>query len=116
MQGRDIADLYLSRVNESHPWREDFYYEFPLADLVSSSSLVTKKYKYVRYEKPNNNGAVEQLFDLEHDPYELNDLMNSGIAKVDVLTPLKQRFEELKYTAINNDGIDIAKCVKGQNP
>ncbi|KAG7371676.1 arylsulfatase [Nitzschia inconspicua] len=118
MQGRDIADLYLGRVSESHPWREDFYYEFPLADILTSSSLVTKKYKYVRYEKRNNNGAIEQVFDLEHDPYELNDLMNSTTTQtqVDVLTQLKQRYEELKAVSINNDGIDIAKCVKGENP
>jgi arylsulfatase len=111
MQGRDIADLYLPRASAA-PWREDFFYEFPLQDIAASTALVTKQFKYMKFER---NG-IEMLFDLENDPYELNDLMESEHVHADLLPKLKERYQQLKEEATNNTGLEIAQCVRGINP
>ena len=95
MQGRDIADLYL-RPNTTTPWRDEFYYEFPEGiGLTPSEALVRKKYKYIKY--PNAGVEFEQFFDLENDPYELNDLLHSSDLNASssvkgVLEEMRQRF------------------------
>lgn len=101
MQGRDISDLYLStdifksRTKQKHvSWRNEFYYEFPLDEFPSSNALVRKKWKYIQWP----GFDYEQLFDLENDPFELNDLLNSTSAGDvhDVLQEMRARFAELQ--------------------
>jgi len=75
MEGRDIADLYLppdkaTTKLEEKPWRTEFMYEFPLWSM-SSNALIGERYKYIEW--PGHN--YEQLFDLQNDPFELNDLL-----------------------------------------
>jgi arylsulfatase len=84
IQGRDMADIYVKRPQEgggpgkfgveTKPWREDFYYEFPLGEFPASTALVTRQYKYIRW---SDKGKREQIFDLQNDPYELHDLMTA---------------------------------------
>jgi arylsulfatase len=126
MQGRDIADLYLEErtsKKDHRPWRHDFFYEFPLHDVMASSALVTKKYKYMKFER---KGGIEQLFDLEKDPYELNNLMmvmmknassDHDVLQAEILPQLKERYRQLKEEAVTTDGImNVPKCEKGRNP
>jgi arylsulfatase A-like enzyme len=125
MQGRDIADLYLGEaehitdtmvgkianpsLSRTGPWRQDFFYDFPLSDITASTSLVTKNYKYVAYQR-RSGGVIEQLFDLQSDPYELNDIIEnvSGI----LLNQLQERYRQVKEEARNNDGVEVPKCQK----
>ena len=84
MQGRDMADLYLpcrrpgkdaaAEARCQYPWRSEYYYEFPLAHggLIASSALVRKKWKFMSWKWRN----YTQLFNLENDPLEMNDLAN----------------------------------------
>eukprot|EP00537_Pseudo-nitzschia_pungens_P006855 CAMPEP_0172376768 /NCGR_PEP_ID=MMETSP1060-20121228/68556_1 /TAXON_ID=37318 /ORGANISM="Pseudo-nitzschia pungens, Strain cf. cingulata" /LENGTH=721 /DNA_ID=CAMNT_0013104427 /DNA_START=194 /DNA_END=2359 /DNA_ORIENTATION=- len=75
MQGRDIADLYLQPDEattklEEKPWRTEYLYEFPIW-RVSSNALIGERYKYIEWP----GEEYEQLFDLQKDPFELNDLL-----------------------------------------
>lgn len=85
IQGRDMSDIYVNRMQqqgggakfgvETNPWREDYYYEFPLGEFPASTALITRQYKYIRWHV--NGNVVEQIFDLQNDPYELHDLMTA---------------------------------------
>lgn len=46
MHGRDIADLYVAKPTSTKPWRQEFYYEFPLVNdkIPPSTALVQKKW------------------------------------------------------------------------
>jgi arylsulfatase len=132
MQGRDIADLYLSSTAmrrptaattkfesstttaKGVPWREDFYYDFPLGDIGASTSLVSKKWKYMKFER---QGGIEKLFDLEKDPYELEDYLiasdnNNQTLIMEILRTLKDRYQQLKEEVTNNDGFLVTPCDK----
>ena len=92
MQGRDISDLYLPA--ETDPWREEFFYEFPSPDergIPSSTALVRKDWKYIHWVKHNR----EQLFHLENDPLERNDLYDD-VNATGVLESMRKRHDELK--------------------
>ena len=97
IQGRDLSEIYVKRSEklktgrnatptavaglasfgvDKEPWREDFYYEFPLGEYPASTALITQQYKYIRWYA--KDGRVESIFDLKNDPYELHDLTKQG--------------------------------------
>ncbi len=117
MQGYDLATLYLTNSNtncgtessktmgtttdEQHPmqnleWRQEFVYEHPkLMDdpysIPASEALVRKDWKYVEWP----DFGVTQLFDLQHDPYELKDV-SSDPQLAALLLEMRARHAELK--------------------
>jgi len=96
MQGEDIAPLYLSK--EKPTWRSEFFYEHPTLrskDFIpASEALVRKDWKYMFWPEHD----VEQLFDLEADPREENDLANDA-SHTKKLAEMRKRFNELKSAA-----------------
>jgi arylsulfatase len=96
MQGRDLAPLYLS----AHPvdWRTEFFYEHATIRSVdfipSSEALVRRDMKYIFWP----DFAHEELFDLEADPGETNNLAASP-RHAGTLADLRARFAELKEAA-----------------
>lgn len=105
MQGRDMAELYLSPKEAKKTWRQDFFYEYSQGDPANASghgsiffipavfALVQKRYKYFYWPQ----AAFEQMFDLEHDPYEERDLWNTtSRANGAVLDTLMSRYTYLK--------------------
>jgi len=102
MQGRDIADLYLSNFPMSaKPWRTDFYYEYPIGGGLPkdprSTALVQKDWKYIHWDEKN----YDQLFDLINDPLELNDLATNITQKNKIrLKLMKDRHKKLRYEAM----------------
>ncbi|KAI2510206.1 protein of unknown function (DUF4976) [Fragilaria crotonensis] len=102
MQGRDISDLYLKSVPK---WREEFFYEHPVhldtRIIPASTALVRKKYKFMTWP----DYKMEQLFDLDADPFELQDLINSTELK-GVISEMRNRHGLLKQAALEPGPID----------
>jgi arylsulfatase A-like enzyme len=96
MQGRDMTPLL---CNKSVEWRTDWYYEHvyntrpPRRPIVECEGVRTERWKYVRYPKTEPMG--EQLFDLEHDPLERENLTGDG-AHRKTLTKLRDRCDEYR--------------------
>jgi arylsulfatase A-like enzyme len=86
MQGKSLVGL----VRDSGArWREDFYCEnnfcVPEQYYPRMEGVRTTRWKYVRY--PEMNPVFEQLFDLDRDPLETNDLarspeLSAGLARL----------------------------------
>ncbi len=94
MQGRNIADLYLT-ADGKNTWRKEFYYEHPthqgINHIPSSSALVRNDFKYMVYPDWN----VEQLFDLINDPLEYNDIVNNSAYR-ELMVQMRKRHDELQ--------------------
>jgi len=96
MQGRDLAEIYLEAVDD---WRNEFYYEHPtifgIDKIPGSTALVQKDWKYMRW----TDFALEQLFDLKNDPFELNDLIYT-YSNSSFLEELRSRHDELQALVV----------------
>lgn len=102
MQGRDMTPLYLAA--EKPAWRDEFFYEHPVIlnneFIPPSEALVRRDWKYIYWPAHQ----VEQLFDLQADPREENDLAEDP-AHVERLAEMRVRFQELKQEA----GADLSE-------
>jgi arylsulfatase A-like enzyme len=94
MQGRSLAPLVRG---ERVAWRQDFFCEnnfcvptqyYPLIEGVR-----TTRWKYIRYT--DVQPVCEQLFDLEQDPHEVNDLARAK-KHAPTLAGLRRRCDELR--------------------
>ena len=96
MQGRDMSPLYLAA--EPPEWRSEFFYEHGtirnINFIPSSEALVRKDWKYFYWP----DFQREQLFDMNADPREENDLA-ADPAQADRLVEMRSRFGELKAKA-----------------
>ena len=91
--GRSMRPLL---EGQSVPWRKDFlyeYYEYPAVHMVRKNRGVrTKRWKYIHYfEEPEEF----ELYDIQNDPYEVNNLY-ANPAYTDVVAQLKARMIELR--------------------
>lgn len=120
MQGRDISDLYLEKEMdresklERQPWRQEFFYEFRFHDskqIPGSDALVNHKYKYIEWVE---NGNYAQLFDLEKDPFEVQNLLldDDNIEGLQVAKAMKSRLHQRAHTLRDNE--PILKCEAGE--
>ncbi len=96
MQGQDLAPLYLTK--DKPDWRNEFFYEHPTlrsADFIpASEALVRKDWKYFFWPEHD----LEQLFHLETDPHEENDLAGDPV-HTEKLAKMRDRFKQLKAAA-----------------
>ena len=102
MQGRDIAELYLSdKAQEvAEGWRKEFLYEYEWPEEIKnigvphSLALVRKDAKLVSWPQ----FSIEQMYDMANDPLEENDVFNlTDKAK---LQEMRSRMKELQEAAI----------------
>lgn len=99
MQGISLVPLL---KNELVDWRESFMYEYfqePYAPgFVTVAGVRNKRYKYI--ESPNIINDINELYDLEVDPGEMNNLINSPShqsLKSEMITALKKLKIETGY-------------------
>jgi len=96
MQGRDMSDLYLPNIKngktalERKPWRDEFFYEFTFGDehqsgIPGSYALVRKKWKLIHWYHYKRY----QLFDLENDSLELNDVVDDP-SNAEIVSEMKK--------------------------
>lgn len=73
MQGQNVFNF----ISGQAAARKSFYYEHKLKipTIPNSEALVSKEFKYIRYL--NLPEPFEELYDLEKDPYEKNNLANN---------------------------------------
>lgn len=92
MQGKDMAGLLRG---ESPEWREDFFYEhtFSHPGIPKSEGVAGGRYKYLFYFE--QSPPYEELFDLEKDPLETNNLARTEAYK-GVLEQMRARYQLLK--------------------
>ena len=116
VQGRNIADLYLSPSNNDSsndnnneqstpltttspdkisggPWRDEFFYEFPIdmgKTMPMSTAVVRKDLKYIYWPQ----FKYEQLFNLTDDPLELMDVFHDD-RYTTVLAELRERHAQM---------------------
>jgi len=111
MQGRDISQLYLPQQKRRQPtdWRQDFFYEWTQGNPVDGISghrsmfsipsvfaLIRKDYKYFYWPQ----SGYEQLFRVETDSFEEEDIVNStSTTTQQALHLMKARFLFLKKWA-----------------
>ncbi|MPZ18777.1 MAG: sulfatase-like hydrolase/transferase [Luteitalea sp.] len=72
MQGRSLVPLL---DDEKAEWRTEFFYEhlFEHPKIPATEAIRTERWKYIRYV--DQDPIYEQLFDLQTDPNEVEDLM-----------------------------------------
>ncbi|MGK6352565.1 sulfatase family protein [Parapedobacter sp. DT-150] len=93
MQGSDLQQAALQRGST----RTDFFYEHTFMGspgIPQVEGVVGGRYKYLVYTEHD----YEELFDLEHDPHELNNLATDG-AYARRLKEMQKRYQALKTAA-----------------
>ncbi len=89
MQGVDIMPILQGTHTD---WRSQFYYEHtyqtdpPRAPIAESEGIRTTRWKFIRY--PKQTPVYEQLFDLERDPLEQNNLADEE-SQAEILARLR---------------------------
>jgi arylsulfatase A-like enzyme len=90
IQGIDLISLVENKI----PERKDFFYQYYFLggpQLPREEGIVTKDFKYMNYFENN----FEELFDIEHDPHEIDNLVNDPKYK-QKLTELRLRYKDLQ--------------------
>lgn len=84
-------------MGENEEWRNDLMCEtFGHGEDHLGRLLVTDRYKYVA-----NTGQMDELYDLEKDPYELHNLIDD-LENTDILSDLKERLTKWQRRTFDN--------------
>jgi arylsulfatase A-like enzyme len=97
MQGVSLVPLLQTKPDT---WRDAFFFEHLYehnGQIVPSEGVRTDRWKYIRYIK--QDPIVEELYDLENDPYELRN-MSADPTHASRLTELRARWEKYRTELI----------------
>jgi arylsulfatase A-like enzyme len=91
VQGSDLSNVYLQPIAKG--WREEFFYEHPTITnrdrIPSSRGVIGRCYKYVSWPEWEH----EQLFDLQKDPGEKENLVEHSDYQ-EILLDQRQRLQD----------------------
>ena len=98
IQGQNLLPLIEGTVDD---WRDEFFCEhrFDHPGMAKSEGVRTKRWKYIRYFE--QNPVYEELYHLESDPYESQNLAGGPDAAAQ-LSEMRLRCTELSQMAASN--------------
>ena len=80
IQGRSLLPL-VKRGGKRVPWRKSFLVEYwaenayPWLVGMTYKAVRTDRHKYIRWVNRGRNGELDELYDLERDPYEITNVV-----------------------------------------
>ncbi len=101
IQGRSLLPLFSPRRAS---WRKSFLVEYwaeqalPWLVGMSYKAVRTGRYKYIRWVNRGRNGELDELYDLEKDPFELKNLAGNRACRP-VQARLKKELQRLVAVA-----------------
>jgi N-acetylglucosamine-6-sulfatase len=98
IQGRSLVPLFSKAGKGASDWRKSILVEYwaenayPWLINMTYKAVRTERHKYIHWVNRARNGELDELYDLERDPYEIRNLNRSAAYK-----PVKERLQrELK--------------------
>jgi arylsulfatase A-like enzyme len=80
IQGRSLLPLFAQPKGSGTSWRKSILIEYwaenayPWLVNMSYKAVRTERYKYIHWVNRSRNGELNELYDLERDPFELRNL------------------------------------------
>ncbi|TAK85851.1 MAG: DUF4976 domain-containing protein [Betaproteobacteria bacterium] len=102
VQGRSLVPLF---AGKRAGWRKSILIEYwaenamPWLVGMTYKAVRTDRYKYIRWINRSRDGELDELYDLERDPYELKNLMRSPAARA-MRERLKKELSRLVSAAL----------------
>jgi arylsulfatase A-like enzyme len=104
IQGRSLVPLF---GRKKAPWRKSILIEYwaeqamPWLVGMSYKAVRTDRHKFIRWLNRSRNGELDELYDLQRDPWELKNLATNRSA-----TPVKTKLQrELKRLVAEANGL-----------
>jgi N-acetylglucosamine-6-sulfatase len=98
VQGRSLVPVFKSAGKKTRDWRKSLLIEYwaenayPWLVNMTYKAVRTDRYKYIHWVNRARNGELDELYDLEADPYEIENLNRKKRYE-----PVKQKLQrELK--------------------
>jgi N-acetylglucosamine-6-sulfatase len=94
IQGRSFLPLLASRGKGARDWRKSILIEYwaenayPWLINMTYKAVRTDRYKYIHWVNRARNGELDELYDLERDPYEIRNLNKSASYR-----PVKEKLQ-----------------------
>jgi N-acetylglucosamine-6-sulfatase len=83
IQGRSLLSLFTRRKGKSGAgWRKSFLMEYwaenayPWLVGMTYKAVRTERHKYIRWVNRSRDGELDELYDLDRDPYEIANVIN----------------------------------------
>jgi N-acetylglucosamine-6-sulfatase len=105
VQGRSLVPLFGTGKRKGDPWRKSVLLEYwaenayPWLVGMTYKAVRTERYKYIRWVNRSRNGELDELYDLDKDPYEILNL-NKRPAYREVRTRLQRELKRLTAEAL----------------
>jgi N-acetylglucosamine-6-sulfatase len=108
IQGRSLLPLFTGRKGKSGAgWRKSFLMEYwaenayPWLVGMTYKAVRTERHKYIRWVSRSRNGELDELYDLDRDPYEVANVINRPAYR----TVREKLRRELRRLAIEAGGL-----------
>jgi N-acetylglucosamine-6-sulfatase len=106
IQGRSLLPL-LSRGKGPAPWRKSILIEYwaenayPWLVGMTYKAVRTERHKYIHWVNRSRDGELDELYDLEHDPYEI-----VNVARRTSYRPVREKLQrELRRLTVEALGL-----------